>query len=388
MKYDVSHNAEIQAAKAMPTATPEQRKARYKRMKAIGSLPATGLGIEYNGDDAFKKRARRHQAEFRVQTLKINRCLGYGINLVPEDMKAGKNFYEGFDGLCMREALKRYPVNGQYLDSNVFGNMLRSEHIPVNLFCPLYNLHPELFAEVMNRFLDGIIREVTDFKIEHAPGNTYSTDEKGNLIVTNSVEKYTDDHTSFDAYFEFIDINGRKCAAGIEIKYTEKEYGLAAGSHQEEHVKTLFDVVDGKANLYYKRTMESGLYNPDTLANFNDRSITDPQKRTLTMDRYRQFWRNHILGESMVAKDVQEFDAFYSLLFYPKGNTHFEETAKEYTDMLVRKDSFVAKQYEEYTAVVDDVVRHSSLPESEKLLFQDWLTYLKDRYEVPAKKWW
>ena len=150
MKYDVSHNAEIQAAKAMPTATPEQRKARYNRMKAIGSLPATGLGIEYNGDDAFKKRARRHQAEFRVQTLKINRCLGYGINLVPEDMKAGKNFYEGFDGLCMREALKRYPVNGQYLDSNVFGNMLRSEHIPVNLFCPLYNLHPELFAEVMN----------------------------------------------------------------------------------------------------------------------------------------------------------------------------------------------------------------------------------------------
>ena len=90
----------------------------------------------------------------------------------------------------------------------------------------------------------------------------------------------------------------------------------------------------------------------------------------------------------MVAKDVQEFDAFYSLLFYPKGNTHFEETAKEYTNMLVRKDSFVAKQYEEYTAVVDDVVRHSSLPESEKLLFQDWLTYLKDRYEVPAKKWW
>ena len=388
MKYDVSHNAEIQAAKAMPTATPEQRKARYNRMKAIGSLPATGLGIEYNGDDAFKKRARRHQAEFRVQTLKINRCLGYGINLVPEDMKAGKNFYEGFDGLYMREALKRYPVNGQYLDSIVFDNMLRSEHIPVNLFCPLYNLHPELFAEVMNRFLDGIIREVTDFKIEHAPGNTYSTDEKGNLIVTNSVEKYTDDHTSFDAYFEFIDINGRKCAAGIEIKYTEKEYGLAAGSHQEEHVKTLFDVVDGKENLYYKRTMESGLYNPETLANFNDRSITDPQKRTLTMDRYRQFWRNHILGESMVAKDVQEFDAFYSLLFYPKGNTHFEETAKEYSNMLVRKDSFVAKQYEEYTAVVDDVVRHSSLPESEKLLFQDWLTYLKDRYEVPAKKWW
>ena len=96
------------------------------------------------------------------------------------------------------------------------------------MFCPLYNLHHVLFAEVMNCFLDGIIREVTDFKIEHAP-----------------------------------------------------------------------------------------------------------------------------------------------------GNTHFEETAKEYTDMLVRKDSFVAKQYEEYTAVVDDVVRHSSLPESEKLLFQDWLTYLK-----------
>lgn len=388
MEYDHSYDAEIKAADKVEFTTPEERKARYRAKKAIGFKPATGLGIEYNGDDAFKKRARRHQAEFRVQTLNINRCLGYGVNLVQEDMKTGKNFYEGFDGLCMCEALKRYPAKGQYLDSNVFGNMLRSEHIPVNLFCPLYNLHPELFTEVMNRFLGGIIREVTDFKIEHAPGNTYSTDEAGNLIVTNSVEKYTDDHTSFDAYFEFIDVNGRKCAAGIEIKYTEKEYGLAAGSHQEEHVKTLFDVVDGKENLYYKRTIESGLYNRETLANFNDRSITDPQKRTLTMDRYRQFWRNHILGESMVAKDVQEFDAFYSLLFYPKGNTHFEETAKEYTDMLVRKDSFVAKQYEEYTAEVDNVIRHFSLPESEKQEFMDWISYLKERYEVPAKKWW
>lgn len=382
MEYDVSYNARIDAAKHMPTGTPEERKARYHAMKEIGNYRASGLGIEYNGDDAFKKRARRHQAEFRVQSLGIDRCLGYGVNLVPEDMEMGKNFYDGFDGLCMREALKRYPRTEKYLDSNVFGNMLRSEHIPVNLFCPLYHLQPKLFAEVMNRFLGGIIREVIDFKIEHAPGNTYSIDEQENMIVSNSVEKYTNDHTSFDAYFEFIDINGRKCAAGIEIKYTEKEYPLPSGSHQEMQVTSLFD----GHSLYYKRTMECGLFNEVTLGNFNDQTITNPQHRTLTQDRYRQFWRNHILGESMVAE--KEFDAFYSLLFYPRGNKHFEDTAKEYTDMLVRKDTFIAKQYEEYTTVVEDVIRTSYLSNSEKQEFLNWTTYLKERYEVPAKKWW
>jgi len=39
----------------------------------------------------------------------------------------------------------------------------------------------------------------------------------------------------------------------------------------------------------------------------------------LKEDNYRQTWRNHLLGESILVKNQDKFQYFTSITFYPKN---------------------------------------------------------------------
>ncbi len=92
-------------------------------------------------------------------------------------------------------------------------NLLRSEHIPYNLFYPMrYDLDGA--AMLFNRILGkNKIAGIGKILIEYNPGGLH-------------------DGTSFDVFVEYDNKSGQKGGIGIEVKYTEKEYPIKRGTKE------------------------------------------------------------------------------------------------------------------------------------------------------------
>jgi hypothetical protein len=217
--------------------------------------------------------------------------------------------------------------------------MLRSEHIPFNLFIP-FDLNKTFCKNVFNEFFTGVIQTIERIEIEFAP---------------KPREKYLNDGTSFDTYIEYSKSDNSKGIIGIEVKYTEKEYGLEENSKQERNI------ID-KTSKYYKVSELSKVYKPEAIY-------------VLSNDKFRQVWRNHLLGESILLSDSDKFKYFTSLILFPKDNSHFIKTSKEYVDLLANNyDKFLPLTYEDFFAAC---IKHC--PDEN---YKKWLEYLTTRYIV------
>ena len=299
-------------------------------------MTSQNIGDQYSEDDktdptGFLKRARLHQSKFRAEVLNLTYDT-YGNYLTKEDGDAGKNFYEGFG---IFEAVKKY----RKYNKPLFSNMLRSEHIPFNFFVP-FNLNKTFCTNVLNEFFNGSIQTIEKIVVEYAP---------------KPKEKYLNDATSFDAYIEYARRDNSKGIIGIEVKYTEKEYKLEGNSKQER------EILD-KTSKYYKVSELSKLYIPGAIYK-------------LPSDKFRQVWRNHILGESLLLADSDKFKYFTSVTLFPEGNQHFIKTSKEYIDLLENNErKFLPLTYEAFFAAC---FKHC--PDDN---YKKWLDYLKSRYIV------
>ena len=221
----------------------------------------------------------------------------------------------------------------------LFSNMLRSEHIPYNIFTPMeedLNAATTLFNEI----IDGSISKISHIRIEFA-GNADGRSE------------YLNDGTSFDTFIEYISSDGSIGGIGIEVKYTENGYPI--GVKEREDIENI-------NGLYYQMTKDSHWYIPT----LNILSF-------IKANHLRQIWRNHILGYSMLRRgDIQHF---HHIHLYPVGNKHFHERAiPEYKTLLTEsgKVSFIALTYESLFDMIGKIFV------SEKQ--QDWLKYLRKRY--------
>lgn len=282
---------------------------------------------QYDFDDSFKKKARLHQTLYRENVLNVD-CNVYGNRL--NDNDAYLNYYPKLG--VLEDKLKRYPNYSSKRDAD----MLRSEHIPFNVFSPL-KLDFELAKNTFNKFLGDVISEITDIKIEFAPSPKWS---------------YLNDGTSFDTYIEFTHIDSTRGALGIEVKYTEQAYAMSENEKINiEKPDSLYNLVTKKSNLYIANGIEV----------FKD-------------DVFRQIWRNHILGESM--KQNNEIKHFISLTLYPSGNTHFKEVNSDYKNLLNtdKKDSYVGITFE---TLFDVYTELNNTPE-----FNEWIEFLKKRYII------
>ena len=124
-------------------------------------------------------------------------------------------FFSGFRHDITKEInRKTFSTKGQMVT-----NLLRSEHIPYNIFFPMI-YDKKGTACLFNKIIgDGRIAEVNEIVIEYNPGGLK-------------------DGTSFDVYIEYTAAkHGGKGGIGIEVKYTEKEYPIKRGSKewQETH---------------------------------------------------------------------------------------------------------------------------------------------------------
>lgn len=284
----------------------------------------------------FKERARRHQIKFREEILKAGKG-EQEYHLSDADALRGLVFFDGFD--VLEAAHSRYP--NFELNKACYANMLRSEHVPLNLFIPLAK-DLGYARDVINEFMGGIISKIILIKIEYAPDPEIALHDK----------------TSFDAYVEYIHADGTEGMLGIEVKYTEGAYPLIEGSTEAKALtnpKHPYNTIPRRLGLYKK-----GVNNQ------------------LKEDRYRQVWRNHLLGESITRKNHPEFrfEHFTSIILYPEGNIHFQDVISEYKNFLSPEyeSSFMGITYEDFIKTARELTTD---PE-----YRRWLQYLEDRYIV------
>jgi hypothetical protein len=294
------------------------------------------LGNQYSKDKIFDKtgfrtKARLHQSRFRAEILKVD-FHEYGNRLSIKDGLSGLNFYSGFE--IFKAVKKRYPS----YKKGLYSDMLRSEHIPFNLFIP-FNQDRHFCAKIFNYFMNSQIKSIERIEIEYAP---------------SLPENYLNDRTAFDAYIEYTNVLNEKALIGIEVKFTEHEYKLKPKSKEEKDINS-------KTSLYYSVTKKSNLYHDDAL-------------EKLPIDLFRQIWRNHLLGESILQKH-ENFKYFTSITFFPAGNLHFVEISKQYIKLLkTNNNNFIPITFEAFLKVA-----RSNSPDEK---FDNWIKYLEDRYIV------
>ena len=298
-------------------------------MKKIGDQHPKDNLTDKSG---FLSKARLHQSKFRAEFLNVD-CDTYGNYILPEDGKKGLNFYSGFG---VFEAVKTRYRN---YSKPLYSNLLRSEHIPFNFFIPLAK-DKEFCKKIFNDILSIDILSIDDIKVEHAPKPSI---------------KYLKDSTSFDTYIEYTSTDKTKGIIGIEVKYTEREYIISELSKEKRDV-------DDPNSLYYQRTNECGLFRQEDIPK-------------LKSDNFRQVWRNHLLGESILIEDKDKFNHFTSITFFPEDNTHFVKVSKEYINMLLKNDNnFIPITYERFF----DLLKKHCPNEN----YRNWIDYLNLRYIV------
>lgn len=290
------------------------------------------LGPQYGGDNAFKRRARLHQSRFRVEQLGVHAYRDFGNRLVTADALAGGNFYTAWPGL-LNAVTERYEAR----DTRLYWDMLRSEHMPFNLFVPLRDEHTLVEAWV-HRVTGERPCRVLQLDVEFAPAPK---------------KAYLDDSTSFDVFVRYEREDGGLGGVGVEVKYTEGEYPYG----KQERLRMFSD-----DSPYHRVHDRSEMYLEGVV----------PELRT---ERFKQVWRNHLLGEAMVQRD--ELARFTSVLLFPEGNEHFAEVMEEYPRLLrpERRARVVAQTFNEFLEVL------GAAGGSDRVA--PWLAYLRRRYVHP-----
>lgn len=223
-----------------------------------------------------------------------------------------------------------------------FKNMLRSEHIAYNLFVPLkHNADSDSVLNFFKKLLDrNDLKRITKFEIEWAP---------------KDVKNALNDKTSFDTYVEFELNNQKKLGVGIEVKYSEKSYPFT--STEKKRLETQND-----SSPYYKLwNSQFSVYKPDTY-------------NTLGEKRYKQYFRNHLLGLSMIKNKL--VDEFISMHLYPAGNLYQAKTAADY-QLTIKpevKHTFKPITFEKFISTGKSHFKSE--------IERTWLQYLEKRYII------
>ena len=303
---------------------------------------------QYKYDAPWQAKARKHQSDFRELEMKVpaipntSRSGCYGNVISANDGASGVNFYLPF----RKEII--WDLNGK--TGAILTNVLRSEHIPYNIFFPMR--HDLQKAALLFRTLTGKdMATIQNIVIEYAPAPK---------------EEYLDDLTSFDAYVDYRDSTGEKCGIGIEVKYTEQGYQIGKGEENK---------ISDRNSTYYRVTRESGCFD---YGGFSDEEFIERNfgKHERGND-LRQLWRNHILGLSMkLHKDGLK--DFLSIHLYPSFNEHFNpKTSTVLTD---------------YCSLLNDSGKATFMPLTFEDLFkamkncgmseidEGWIPYLTRRY--------
>jgi len=288
--------------------------------------------------EGFKKQAEKHLKRY-IAGKNINfksYCILHDKDAFDHQFVVWQNMLAEIEGRCKSIYDKTGGVKAQ------FKNMLRSEHISYNLFVPLkHNVDSKSVLNFFKKLLDrNDLKRISQFEIEWAPKEAKSA---------------LNDKTSFDTYVEFELDNQKKLGVGIEVKYTEKSYPYTKTE------KERLDAQDDDSPYYKLWNSPVSVYKSDTYL-------------TLGKKSFKQYFRNHLLGLSMIKNGL--VNEFISMHLYPAGNIYQETSAVAYqqTIKMERQQTFKPMTFEQFLAVGSEVFEGSKEME--------WLVYLQERYIV------
>jgi hypothetical protein len=309
------------------------------------------------GDSDYRRACRQHQAWFRENILELgmgrNHSARQSVNETAEEFEHRRATETDIAVLSNEDAARMmnfvpayhneiekalYEVRGRIpTDFGLMANMLRSEHIPWNIFVPMMtdlDAASKCFSEILPH---RDIKTIRTWKIEYAP---------------NTIQ----DRTAFDVYVEYETATGATGSIGIEVKYTEEGYSVG---------RKEFSMMQESGSAYSITTRDSGCFINNDPLQFNSSDFI-------------QLWRNHILGLAMLQQGKADY--FDSLTLYPSGNTHFHSydnhigAIEAYEELLTAKgkETFHAITYEDFFIVLR---KHYKSSKEIK-----WLQYLDTRY--------
>ena len=174
-------------------------------------------GEEYKGDSKFVAECRKLQSIYRVEIgeeirpyIDRNGKIHYYGNYINNGKESGKNFLtkDAFEYAKYRaENRKEYET---IEEDRLFNNLLSSQPMAFNLFCPLRKMleeSREIATKVIKAALpEYSIHEVTKVDLEFIPKN---------------YKELTGDKSAMDAIIEFVDMDGCDGFIAIETKYSE-----------------------------------------------------------------------------------------------------------------------------------------------------------------------
>lgn len=195
------------------------------------------------------------------------------------------------------------------------------------------------------------------------------------------------DGTAFDVFVDYEAADGQKGGIGIEVKYTEKEYPLKVkdknGEFTKEYRET-HDILTGDIQLaenYLTPSRESGWFKSESIAYVPAKQENRDLKHVVK-NHFRQIWRNHLLGASMILSTDKGFhiDEFTSMTVFPGGNGHFStELWTNYEEMLT-DDGKATLRYLTYETLFPKMRKYLRGVEG----VDRWIDYLERRYLVTS----
>ena len=245
------------------------------------------IGRQHKGDSKFVAKCRLLQSIYRVEIGEDEGYIQRGSkryfygNYIMNGDKTGKNFLEDY---IFDYAKKRVNNRKHYETINeerLFNNLLSSQPMAFNLFCPLIKMLEEdesSTTDILRAALpDYNINKVTKIDLEFIPDN---------------FKELTNDLTAMDAIIEFTDNDGIPSFIAIETKYSENlGVNEASDKGKTKAIETIKSL----------RIFQSEIENRIT-----------SEKVALT-----QIYRNFLLSETY---GIDQNKKAYSIVLAPKEN--------------------------------------------------------------------
>lgn len=201
---------------------------------------------------------------------------------------AGANFLTPeVHRLARRELAYREP-GAMFEEKRLYENLLSSTPLALNLLGPL-KLDRSLAEAFVREIAPDLAGRVCSVSFEHSPGRGDPT--------------FTDDATAFDGFISLRLEGGGKAFIAIEIKYSE------TAGEPEPRMRERYDDLSVSSELF-----------------------VDGDDPALRRNPIQQFWRLHMLGQSMI--DAGLYDAGRVVVIAPRLNDQVQRALGRYRDHL------------------------------------------------------
>ena len=246
--------------------------------------------VPYPYDTTFVAKCRAMQSKYREEILNLplrpyvvqnSRSKDFGKtfhlgNYISEGEESGANFLEKYIFEHAKERIRDRKPYETFDEDRMFNNLLSSQPMAFNLFCPLRKLLEENRIAVTKAIQAALphysIAMVTAVELEFIPYN---------------YQNLTGDKSAMDAIIKYRNFEGKECFIAIETKYSEN-----LGSNAASFMKLSGEKYEEKKNVYFEKIHNLNLFLPDIESKLRSKDV-----------KLTQLYRNFILSETYGKKE-------------------------------------------------------------------------------------